>query len=160
MGVQLQIACAPNIDTPTPGQFKSWAAAARAKAALHNARRAGGELTIRVVDRPEMADLNRRYRGRAGPTNVLAFPFEGAEQVPVDILGDVVICAPMVVAQAARGRIPAMHHWAHLVVHGVLHLCGFDHRREPEARCMEAMERDILAQFRIIPADAPARRPS
>ncbi|MDD9858371.1 MAG: rRNA maturation RNase YbeY [Gammaproteobacteria bacterium] len=159
MGLQLQIACAPDIDTPTPGQFESWAAAALAKAALHNGQRAGGELTIRVVDRPEMADLNRRYRRRAGPTNVLAFPFEGAEEVPVDILGDVVICAPLVVAQAARGRIPAMHHWAHLVVHGVLHLCGFDHQREPAARRMEAMERDILAEFHIALAGAPALQP-
>ncbi len=144
--LELQIACASGGEIPGRDQVESWAAAA-----LNKIRRRGGEVTVRVVDRPEMTDLNRRYRGKTGPTNVLSFPFEAAAAglPPLDILGDVVICAPVVAAQAARQRKPPMEHWALLVIHGILHLCGFDHQRDAEAARMEALERAILADFGI-----------
>ncbi len=110
-----------------------------------------GELTIRIVGEDESAELNTRYRGKQGPTNVLAFPSEpipsgapgeGAELLPV---GDLVICAPVVIREAAeQGKRPDAH-WAHMVVHGTLHLAGFDHETARDARTMEAQERELLA---------------
>ncbi len=113
-----------------------------------------GEITIRVVDRTEMAALNHRYRGKIGPTNVLSFPFEAPPGLPLDILGDVVICAPLVLAQAASQGKPPMAHWAHLVIHGTLHLCGYDHQQPQEAEQMESLEQNILTELGIAPAVA------
>ncbi|MGI9311234.1 MAG: rRNA maturation RNase YbeY, partial [bacterium] len=109
--------------------------------------RGDGELTVRVVDRAEMADLNQRYRDRRGATNVLSFRFDADAHAPLKILGDVVICAPVVTAQAKSQRIAPTRHWAHMVIHGALHLCGFDHQTEPEATRMETLERDLLDGF-------------
>lgn len=150
MQLHLQVACSGLADAAAPAhaQFESWARAAVAAAGRHG-KTAAGEVTIRVVDHAEMTDLNRRYRGKDGPTDVLAFAFDGAAEIPVDILGDVVICAPVLAAEAARRGIAPVNHWAHLTVHGVLHLCGFDHAEETEAREMESLEREILGQFGI-----------
>ena len=101
------------------------------------------EQTIRVVGSEEGRELNRRYRGRDAPTNVLAFPYDGAE-LGYECLGDLVLCAPVILAEAAEQGKPAMAHWAHLVVHGMLHLQGFDHDQEPRRECMEALEIKIL----------------
>jgi probable rRNA maturation factor len=101
---------------------------------------ASGELTIRITDPLESRELNRDFRGKDKPTNVLSFGYD----VP-DMLGDVVICADVVAQEAAeQGKLPRAH-WAHLVVHGCLHLQGFDHECEPEATHMEATETAILA---------------
>lgn len=148
MQLDLQFACA-DVDAPAHAQFESWASAAIAAAGRHG-KTVTGELTIRVVDREEMTDLNRRYRGKDRPTDVLAFAFDGGGELPVAILGDVVICAPVMRAEAARRGIPPVNHWAHLTVHGVLHLCGLKHAEEKEAREMESLERKILAEFDII----------
>ncbi|MGR3913824.1 MAG: rRNA maturation RNase YbeY [Gammaproteobacteria bacterium] len=144
---QLQVACG-DAAIPPRARIRAWSRAALACAGR------GGEVTVRVVSEPEMAALNRRYRGRAGATDVLAFPFAADELPPAlraCILGDVVVCAPLAASQAARLRCAAPDHWAHLVVHGILHLCGYDHHRAPEAARMAAMERDILAGFGIAP---------
>ena len=101
------------------------------------------EQTIRVVDEAEGRELNRRYRGKDAATNVLAFAFEGAE-LGYTCLGDLVICAPLVAAEAAEQGKPAEAHWAHLVVHGMLHLQGFDHNDDAEAARMEQLETQIL----------------
>jgi len=103
------------------------------------------ELSIRIVDEAESAELNSHYRGKQGPTNVLSFLAELPAGVPVPLLGDLVICAPLVVREAREQGKPAEAHWAHLVVHGCLHLLGFDHEDEAEAVEMESLERAILA---------------
>lgn len=104
-----------------------------------------GEVTLRIVDASEGADLNTRYRHRSGPTNVLSFPFDPPPGVPTALLGDVVICAPVVAREALEQSKPLAAHWAHMVVHGLLHLLGYDHLVPEEAEEMEAREREILA---------------
>lgn len=110
-------------------------------------RRRHAALTVRIVDVPEGAALNARWRGKAGPTNVLSFPASGLEEIAPEQLGDIVICAPVVAQEAAAQDKPPEAHWAHLVVHGVLHLLGLDHVNAREARVMEAQEREILASL-------------
>lgn len=105
------------------------------------------EMTVRIVDREESAALNLTYRGKQGPTNVLSFPFEAPAGLDVPLLGDLVICAPVVFAEAEeQGKTPEAH-WAHMLVHGVLHLRGYDHIDPVDADIMESRERDILATF-------------
>lgn len=145
MRLALQVACA-DAAAPAHAQFESWAKAAVAAAGRHG-KTVTGEVTVRVVGRDEMTELNRRYRGKNAATDVLAFAFDG--DAPVAILGDVVICAPVMLAEAARRGIAPANHWAHLTVHGVLHLCGFDHAEAFDAREMESLERKILAEFDI-----------
>ena len=97
----------------------------------------------------EGAELNVRYRGREGPTNVLSFVSELPDDLGIDLLGDLVLCAPVVAAEAGdQGKAPA-DHWAHLVVHGVLHLLGHDHQADADAERMEAREREVLAGLGI-----------
>ena len=107
------------------------------------------ELVIRIVDADESRSLNHRYRGKDSPTNVLSFPFEAPPGVDCRHIGDLVVCAPVVAQQAAEQRKPLHHHWAHMIVHGVLHLRGYDHCDERQAREMEALEKQILEGFGI-----------
>jgi probable rRNA maturation factor len=113
-----------------------------------------GELTVRVVDAKEIAALNARYRGKQGPTNVLSFSGTGAElpQAAADAdgllpFGDVVICAEVVEREAREQGKPLAAHWAHMVVHGTLHLQGYDHEKAREAAVMETRERALLARL-------------
>lgn len=122
---------------PGAGQIEAWA-----RAALEGLSEA--ELTIRLVSREESADLNRRYRHRAGPTNVLSFPADLPPGVDSALLGDVVICAPLVADEAAAQGKDVAAHWAHLVVHGVLHLRGYAHDGDEEAERMESVETRLL----------------
>jgi probable rRNA maturation factor len=128
---------------PERRQFRRWV--------LHalRGRRAAGGLVIRIVDEDESAELNGRYRHKKGPTNVLSFRFDAPWGVPMRHLGDLVICAPLVQAEAIAQRKSEADHWAHLVIHGVLHLLGFDHQDEVGAAIMEGQERDILASLQI-----------
>jgi len=124
---------------PDAGCLRAWAHAAL-----------GGcdgplQIVIRVIDEEEAVLLNERYRGRPGPTNVLSFPFEAPPPVSSAVLGDVVICAPVVQREALEQGKRAYAHWAHMVVHGALHLLGFDHQSETQAAEMEARESRILA---------------
>jgi probable rRNA maturation factor len=108
------------------------------------------EVTIRIVDAAEGAELNRRFRDRDGPTNVLSFPFSPPPGLPdgaAGLLGDLVICAPVVVAEAADQHKGLDAHWAHMVVHGLLHLLGYDHLLPADAVTMEALEIAILADL-------------
>ena len=123
---------------PTEVLFQQWVhAAAEANDAA--------ELSIRIVDESESAELNQTYRHKSGPTNVLSFPCEVPAGVPKDLLGDLVICAPVVEREALQQGKNSEAHWAHMVVHGVLHLRGYDHLQEDEAEHMEALEVEILA---------------
>ena len=129
---------------PRATELRRWARAALAKIDET------GDLCIRVVGAAEMADLNARYRKKKGTTNVLSF---GADFVVPDgderWLGDVVICAPVVASEAERQGKSTRDHYAHLVVHGVLHLCGCDHEEPDEAEVMERLEVAILATLHI-----------
>jgi probable rRNA maturation factor len=126
-------------DLPTPDQLRSWAEAALV------GRRERAELSIRLVDERECAELNGRFRGRRCATNVLSFPFElppGLEDC--DLIGDLVVCAPVVAREAKEQRKSLQAHWAHMLVHGVLHLLGFDHIDTAEAERMEELENRIV----------------
>jgi probable rRNA maturation factor len=122
---------------PPEQQFQQWIAAALQESYPRF------EQTIRIVGEAESRALNSRYRGKASATNVLAFPGEN-ELLDYDCLGDLVICAPVVAAEAGVQGKPVEAHWAHLVVHGMLHLQGFDHQDAAQTREMEALEIKIL----------------
>lgn len=126
---------------PSASQFKDWV-----KAALEG-RRDSGEISIRIVDEAEGADLNRTWRQKDYATNVLSFPAELPAEIGSSLLGDLVICAPVVAREAAQQGKTEEAHWAHLVVHGTLHLLGFDHETAAEAEGMEALETRILADL-------------
>jgi probable rRNA maturation factor len=134
---------------PTAAALRRWARGARA-AAIALRRRpvpTGADLCIRIVGSAASRRLNRDYRGKDRPTNVLSFPAGAIESALGDALGDLVICAPVVAAEArAQGKAAAAH-WAHMVVHGVLHLHGFDHENARDARVMEGLEVAILRGF-------------
>jgi len=107
----------------------------------------GIELTIRIVDIEESQALNHQYRGKNKPTNVLSFPFEVPAGIELNLLGDLVICAPIVAQEAKQQNKTIPAHWAHMVIHGCLHLLGFDHIKDKDAEQMEAVEIDILAKL-------------
>lgn len=107
------------------------------------------ELTIRFVDELESQTLNHDYRGKDKPTNVLSFPFENPPGVSLPLLGDLVICHAVVLGEAVEQQKPLAHHYAHMVIHGTLHLMGYDHIEEQEAEEMEQLERELLATLGI-----------
>ena len=129
----------PRAGLPAATSFRRWAAAA----AQGRIKRA--DLAIRLVDAKEGRALNRHYRGKDYATNVLSFPVELPEGVSLPLLGDLVICAPVVAKEALEQGKPLNAHYAHLTIHGVLHLLGLDHEDEREAEAMEQIEREILA---------------
>lgn len=136
VGAAVQAACG----VPDEARLRAWVAAALAG-------REDAELTVRVVDEAEIAALNATYRGKEGPTNVLSFPADLPPEVASPLLGDVVICAPVVAAQAEAQGKALEAHWAHMVVHGCLHLLGYDHIEAAEAEAMEGREREVLAHL-------------
>jgi probable rRNA maturation factor len=103
------------------------------------------EITIRIVDEAEGQQLNHDYRDKDRPTNVLSFPFQAPPGVEMPILGDLVICAPVVARETEEQQKEPAAHWAHMVIHGTLHLLGFDHIEADEAEVMELRERALLA---------------
>ena len=108
------------------------------------------EVSVRIVDEGESRELNERFRGKDGATNVLSFPADNVDspELPVGVprsLGDIVICGPVVEREAGEQQKTAADHWAHMLVHGTLHLLGYDHEVSEEAEAMESMERQILA---------------
>jgi len=133
---------------PTDDEFQRWASLAL------EGRKAGGELCIRIITPDESQQLNRDYRGKHKPTNVLSFPFEAPSfdipgGLPIDIIGDLAICAEVVEREATEQNKVLAHHWADMVIHGTLHLLGFDHINDDEAEIMESLERELLAQLQI-----------
>ncbi len=139
LDVVVQIASASE-SVPASASLQAWVASALE-------RETAATLTLRVVDEAESSELNRRYRAGSGPTNVLSFPpgdsFPTAgDELPM--LGDIVICAPVLEREAADQGKALEAHWAHICVHGALHLAGFDHEAEAAAEVMEAREVEIL----------------
>ena len=130
-------------DLPGAEQFQRWLDAAILPF------QAEAEVTIRLVDENESQQLNLTYRGKDYPTNVLSFPFQCPPGVELPLLGDLVICAPVVAKEAAEQNKPLHAHWAHMVIHGSLHLLGFDHINDDDAEQMEAEEITILQQLGI-----------
>ncbi|MGM0613966.1 MAG: rRNA maturation RNase YbeY [Pseudomonadota bacterium] len=107
------------------------------------------EVTIRIVDADESQALNADYRGKHKPTNVLSFPFEAPPGIELPLLGDLVICQNVVAQEAQQQHKPLMQHYAHMVIHGTLHLLGYDHIEDADAEAMEQLERRLLAKFNI-----------
>ncbi|MDY6977362.1 MAG: rRNA maturation RNase YbeY [Pseudomonadota bacterium] len=107
------------------------------------------EVTIRFTDEAESQSLNHEYRGKDKPTNVLSFPFEAPPGIEINLLGDLVICAPVISREAEEQRKKVSDHYAHMTVHGLLHLMGYDHIEDAEADEMESKEIDILASLGI-----------
>lgn len=139
----------PRTGVPSPISFRKWIAAAL------DSRIREADVAIRIVGTKEGRALNRHYRGKDYATNVLSFPAEIAEGVKLPkgvklpLLGDIVLCAPVVGREAKEQKKPVNAHYAHMTVHGVLHLLGWDHQDDREADCMEALERQILAGLGI-----------
>ena len=135
----------PRAGLPAPASFRRWVSAA-----LQGARRRKpAELAIRIVDADEGRALNRDYRGKDYPTNVLSFPAELSPGLRLPLIGDLAICAPVVLREAVEQGKAARDHFAHLTVHGVLHLLGYDHIDHRDAEAMEALETRILASLGI-----------
>ena len=128
-------------DLPTEMQFQQWLDA------VVLPFQADAEVTIRIVGNVESQQLNFDYRGKDKPTNVLSFPFQCPPGIELPLLGDLVICAPVVAQEAQQQNKTLSAHWAHMVVHGCLHLLGFDHINDDDAEQMEAEEVTILQQL-------------
>ncbi len=127
---------------PAKPTIRRWA-----HAALKGLRRRRAALGVRIVGSSEAASLNSRFRHKNYPTNVLSFPFEAPPGVRSELLGDLVICAPVVRREACAQHKPVRAHWAHMVVHGILHLRGYDHRNRRDAAVMENREIRILKEL-------------
>jgi len=148
LAIDLQLATTAN-QLPDKKQISRWVSTALELAEGPD----NCEVCIRIVDKAEMAMLNQDYRHKTGPTNVLSFPFDcppGIEElVAVPLLGDIIVCAEVVAEEAENQHKTKSNHWAHMIVHGTLHLLGYDHEIENEAEIMEALETRILANLGI-----------
>lgn len=145
MTLRVDVQCASDApEVPPAARLRRFARAAYAAASPAGA---AAQLCVRLVGEQEGAALNAAYRGAARATNVLSFPFEAAARVEPPLLGDVVVCAPVVAREAAEQGKALDAHYAHLVVHGVLHLLGHRHEDEPQAARMEALEREALSRL-------------
>ena len=136
--LDLQLACADTANLPSEADFQRWLDAA----VLPFQEEA--EVTVRLVDEAESNQLNLTYRGKDKPTNVLSFPFECPPGVELPLLGDLIICRQVVEREASEQNKPLLAHWAHMVVHGSLHLLGYDHIDDEEAEEMEALEVEFM----------------
>jgi len=141
--LDLQLACEDNSELPTEEQLNLWATAAlTSRTDIEEP-----ELTVRIVDEEESQQLNFEYRGKDKPTNVLSFPFEAPAHVPLPLLGDLIVCKQVVAHEATEQGKTSEAHWAHMIVHGCLHLLGYDHIEDEEAEEMEGIERIVLADL-------------
>ena len=132
-------------DAPDDQSIKRWVSAAL------DSKTGDTELSVRIVDEDEGKVLNETYRGASGPTNVLSFPFDEKTPEPLPLIGDIVVCAPVVVREAKQQNKALNAHWAHMIIHGVLHLLGYDHQNDSEAAIMEALETEIMQKLGFPP---------
>ena len=139
--LDLQIATDDNQNLPTEEQIMQWLNVILPQF-MDNA-----EITIRIVDEQESQQLNNTYRHKDKPTNVLSFPFESPIEIEVPLLGDLIICKQVVEAEAKEQHKSLTAHWAHMIVHGCLHLLGYDHILDEKAEEMENIEIDIMQQL-------------
>lgn len=124
---------------PSQEKCESWITAV-----LKNQQINEAEVSVYIVDEDESQELNSQYRGKENPTNILSFPADIPEEVGIPLLGDLVICAPVVEREALEQQKTVDAHWAHMLVHGSLHLLGYDHIEDDEAELMEALETNII----------------
>lgn len=143
LDLDLQVACAETSAIPSIEQLTQWTELAL------SGRRDTTELTIRIVDEDESAALNQQYRGKDGATNVLSFPADIPAELELPLLGDLVICKQRVEQEALTQHKALFEHWAHLVIHGTLHLLGFDHIDNDDAEEMESLEIALLSELGI-----------
>jgi len=136
--LDLQLACAQQEGLPKESDFRRWLTAVLPQFQEQS------EVTIRIVDEAESQQLNHTYRGKDKPTNVLSFPFEAPAGIELPLLGDLIICRQVVEREALEQEKPLLAHWAHMVVHGSLHLLGYDHIEDAEAEEMESIEIEIM----------------
>ena len=129
---------------PSPSQLELWANAVLDYEGLDEQ-----EVTVRFTDEAESQSLNSEYRGKDKPTNVLSFPFEAPPGIDINLLGDLVICAPVISREAEEQHKKVSDHYAHMTIHGLLHLMGYDHIDDADAEEMESKEIDILASLGI-----------
>ncbi|BDX03332.1 endoribonuclease YbeY [Marinomonas pontica] len=141
--LDLQIATQETDQLPSEADFRLWV-----EKALENSDEEF-EVTIRIVEEEESHALNHEYRGKDKSTNVLSFPFESPPGLELPLLGDLVICAHVVEKEAQEQNKELLHHWAHMTIHGILHLCGYDHINDEEADEMESIETGLLASLSI-----------
>lgn len=138
--LDMQLAVEKENNLPGEDELNLWATAALTLRTEHEEP----ELTIRIVDEAESQELNSEYRGKDKPTNVLSFPFEAPAHVPIPLLGDLIVCKQVVEREAIEQGKTLTAHWAHMIVHGCLHLLGFDHIEDEEAEEMEGIERIVM----------------
>jgi probable rRNA maturation factor len=156
--LDVQYAC-KRCDLPSQALIAKWA-----RAALRGTRRANIELAVRIVNAAEGARLNKQFRGKRGATNVLSFPCTDRFGRRRGLLGDIVICAPLVAREANAQNKAETAHWAHMMVHAIMHLRGYDHLTRADAKIMEAKEIRVLKELRFpdpyhdIPDHEPKRR--
>jgi len=139
--LDLQLAVENEAGLPTIEEFSTWLETAVTPF------QAQAEVTIRIVDTAESHQLNLEYRGKDKPTNVLSFPFEAPPGIELDLLGDLIICRQVVEQEAVEQDKPLKAHWAHMVVHGSLHLLGYDHIEDDEAEEMESLETELMQKL-------------
>ncbi|UDG81311.1 Endoribonuclease YbeY [Candidatus Profftia lariciata] len=142
--LDLQIACKKIDSLPTKNNFRQWL-----EAAIQSHYTKKVEVTIRLIDNAESYLLNMTYRGQNKPTNVLSFPFTAPISMNIPLLGDIIICRQLIEKEAKDQKINVQSHWAHIVIHGVLHLLGYNHILEEEATKMETLEMEILHKLKI-----------
>jgi len=143
--VDLQIACTDPNDLPLPAAFDKWIKAALLGGSESVQEEA--ELTVRIVDQDESMELNHQYRNTKKPTNVLAFPFQNPPGITLPLLGDLIICKEVVESEAKLQGKPLTAHWAHMAIHGTLHLLGYDHIEQADAVEMESLETQLLTEL-------------
>ncbi len=139
--LDLQIATAEQQQLPDANTITTWLEA------VVKRFQDAAEVTVRIVDSAESQQLNSDYRGKDKPTNVLSFPFEVPAGIELDLLGDLVICKQVVELEAEEQQKPLTAHWAHMVIHGTLHLLGYDHIDDEEAEDMESLETEIMQEL-------------
>lgn len=143
LDLDLQLASVDTDNLPSEQDFNQWITLALPQNGTVY------ELTVRIVDEEESQSLNHQYRGKDKATNVLSFPFEVPEGIDLPLLGDLIVCRQIVEKEAIEQNKNLFHHWAHMVIHGTLHLRGFDHINDDDAQEMESLEISILEQLDI-----------
>lgn len=139
--LDLQVATQSSQDLPDEATFTAWLTH------ILTPFQDNAELTVRIVDAEESQQLNFEYRQKNKPTNVLSFPFEAPPGIELDLLGDLVICKQVVEQESQQQQKPLQSHWAHMIVHGSLHLLGYDHIEDEEAEIMESLETEIMGEL-------------
>lgn len=148
VNVQIAVEDTASLNVPDSQHIQNWANTAVLQV---DPKRAEQQMTVRIVEEDEITQLNEQYRQKIGPTNVLSFPFELPPGMPSDAmeaeLGDVVVCAAVVQREALEQGKASVAHWAHMIVHGTLHLLGYDHIEDSDAKEMESLEIAVMAEL-------------